>query len=136
MLLAELELHPAGDTVLSGLDEWPTALACWSTKCKKASCSIESGVPPESITDCGWYVAASTGSAEGMYNIEVVSLEVGAKDESSLAISTLQSLIQRHAPHRHMRHVRVDKGKGISSHIVSNFLIRTDANGHDNIRII
>lgn len=39
MMLAELELRPAGDTVLSGLDEWPTALACWSAKCKKVSCS-------------------------------------------------------------------------------------------------
>jgi len=133
---AELKLHPAGDTVLSGLDEWLTALACWSAKCKKVSCSVKSGVPPESITDCGWCVAASTGNVEGMDDIEVVSLEVGTLDESSLAISTLQSLIQRHAPHRHMRYVRVNKGKCISSHIVSNLLIRTDANGHDNIRII
>ena len=117
MLLADLELHPAGDTVLSGLDEWLTALACGSTKCKKVSCSAESGVPPESITDHDWCVAASTGSAKGIDNIEVISLEVGALDESSLAISTLQSLIQRHAPHRHMRHVRVIKGKCISSHI-------------------
>src|ERR1700679_3874642 len=89
MLLADLELHPAGDTMLSGLDEWLTALACGSTKCKKVSCSAESGVPPESITDHDWCVAASTGSAKGIDNIEVISLEVGALDESSLAISTL-----------------------------------------------
>lgn len=38
-MLAELERRPAGDTILTGLDEWPTALACWSTKCKKVSCS-------------------------------------------------------------------------------------------------
>ena len=42
------------------------------------------------------HVAASTGGAKGMDDIEVVSLKVGTPDESSLAISTLQLLIQRH----------------------------------------
>jgi hypothetical protein len=38
MMLAELERRPAGDTVLTGLDNWPTALACWAYKCRKVSC--------------------------------------------------------------------------------------------------
>jgi hypothetical protein len=38
MMLAELERRPAGDTVLTGLDEWPTALACWASKCRKTPC--------------------------------------------------------------------------------------------------
>lgn len=37
-MLAELERRPAGDTVLTGLEEWPTAQACWASKCKKLSC--------------------------------------------------------------------------------------------------
>ena len=43
------------------------------------------------------HIAASTGGAKGMDDIEVVSLKVGTPDESSLTISTLQLLIQRHA---------------------------------------
>ena len=38
VMLAELERRPSGDTVLTGLEEWPAALACWATKCKRASC--------------------------------------------------------------------------------------------------
>ena len=38
VMLAELERRPSGDTVLSGLEEWPAALACWATKCKRVSC--------------------------------------------------------------------------------------------------
>ncbi len=38
VMLAELERRPAGDTVLTGLEEWPAALACWASKCKKVSC--------------------------------------------------------------------------------------------------
>ncbi|KAH9993190.1 hypothetical protein BJV77DRAFT_999080 [Russula vinacea] len=37
-MLSELERRPAGDTVLTGLEEWPTAQACWASKCKKLSC--------------------------------------------------------------------------------------------------
>jgi hypothetical protein len=37
-MLTELENCPSGDTVLAGLEVWPTALACWSAKCKKAMC--------------------------------------------------------------------------------------------------
>ena len=38
VMLAELERRPSGDTVLTGLEEWPAALACWATKCKRSSC--------------------------------------------------------------------------------------------------
>jgi hypothetical protein len=38
VMLAELERRPSGDTVLAGLEEWPAALACWATKCKRVSC--------------------------------------------------------------------------------------------------
>jgi hypothetical protein len=38
VMLAELERRPSGDTVLTGLEEWPAALACWATKCKRVSC--------------------------------------------------------------------------------------------------
>ena len=38
VMLAELERCPSGDTVLTGLEEWPAALACWAAKCKRASC--------------------------------------------------------------------------------------------------
>ncbi|KAN0106984.1 hypothetical protein V8E52_010586 [Russula decolorans] len=38
VMLAELERCPSGDTVLTGLEEWPAALACWATKCKRVSC--------------------------------------------------------------------------------------------------
>jgi hypothetical protein len=38
VMFAELELCPAGDTVLTGLDVWPAALACWTAKCKKLAC--------------------------------------------------------------------------------------------------
>jgi len=38
MMLAELERRPSGDTVLAGLEEWPAALACWATKCRRVSC--------------------------------------------------------------------------------------------------
>ena len=38
VMLAELERRPAGDTVLSGLETWPAALACWAAKCKRVSC--------------------------------------------------------------------------------------------------
>ncbi|KAI0273958.1 hypothetical protein BGY98DRAFT_997698 [Russula aff. rugulosa BPL654] len=38
VMLAELERRPAGDTVLSGLEAWPAALACWAAKCKRVSC--------------------------------------------------------------------------------------------------
>jgi len=38
VMLAELERRPAGDTVLTGLEEWPAAQACWATKCKKVTC--------------------------------------------------------------------------------------------------
>ncbi|KAH9062391.1 hypothetical protein EDB87DRAFT_299089 [Lactarius vividus] len=37
-MLYELERRPAGDTVLTGLEEWPLALACWAARCKKAMC--------------------------------------------------------------------------------------------------
>ncbi|KAH9044195.1 hypothetical protein EDB84DRAFT_1559050 [Lactarius hengduanensis] len=35
---AALERRPAGDTVLSGLEEWPLAQACWASRCKKTLC--------------------------------------------------------------------------------------------------
>jgi hypothetical protein len=38
MMLAELERRPSGDTVLTGLEEWPASLACWAVKCKRATC--------------------------------------------------------------------------------------------------
>jgi hypothetical protein len=38
VMLAELERRPSGDTVLSGLDEWPAARACWASKCKRVTC--------------------------------------------------------------------------------------------------
>ncbi|KAH9993493.1 hypothetical protein BJV74DRAFT_833070 [Russula compacta] len=38
MMLNELERRPAGDTVVAGLEDWPTAQACWSAKCKKTIC--------------------------------------------------------------------------------------------------
>ncbi len=38
VMLTELERRPSGDTVLTGLEEWPAALACWATKCKRVSC--------------------------------------------------------------------------------------------------
>ena len=38
VMLAELERRPSGDTVLTGLEEWPAALACWAVKCKRPSC--------------------------------------------------------------------------------------------------
>lgn len=38
VMLAELERRPSGDTVLTGLEEWPAALACWATKCRRVSC--------------------------------------------------------------------------------------------------
>jgi hypothetical protein len=38
VMLNELERRPSGDTVLTGLEEWPAALACWATKCKRAIC--------------------------------------------------------------------------------------------------
>jgi len=38
VILAELEHRPSGDTVLTGLEEWPAALACWAVKCKRPSC--------------------------------------------------------------------------------------------------
>jgi hypothetical protein len=38
VMLAELERRPSGDTLLTGLEEWPAALACWATKCKRVSC--------------------------------------------------------------------------------------------------
>jgi hypothetical protein len=37
-MLYELERRPAGDTVLTGLEEWPLAQACWAARCKKAHC--------------------------------------------------------------------------------------------------
>jgi len=37
-MLYELERRPAGDTVLTGLEEWPQALACWAARCKKTMC--------------------------------------------------------------------------------------------------
>ena len=36
-MFAELEICPAGDTVLAGLEVWPAALTCWSAKCKRAT---------------------------------------------------------------------------------------------------
>jgi hypothetical protein len=47
--------------------------------------------------------------------IEVVNLKVSTLDESDLFISTLQLLIQRHAPHRCMRHVSVRFNECMSS---------------------
>lgn len=38
VMLAELERRPSGDTVLTGLEEWPAAQACWAAKCKRVSC--------------------------------------------------------------------------------------------------
>ena len=38
-MLYELERRPAGDTVLTGLEEWPAAQACWAAKCKRAVCA-------------------------------------------------------------------------------------------------
>jgi len=38
VMFAELELCPAGDTVLAGLEVWPAAQACWAAKCKKLGC--------------------------------------------------------------------------------------------------
>ena len=38
VMFAELELCPAGDSVLAGLEVWPAALTCWSAKCKKLAC--------------------------------------------------------------------------------------------------
>ncbi|KAI0259032.1 hypothetical protein BC834DRAFT_926367 [Gloeopeniophorella convolvens] len=37
-MLYELERRPAGDTVLAGLEDWPTAQACWAARCKKVVC--------------------------------------------------------------------------------------------------
>ncbi|KAN0135465.1 hypothetical protein V8E53_006744 [Lactarius tabidus] len=37
-MLYELERRPAGDTVLTGLEEWPLAQACWTARCKKPHC--------------------------------------------------------------------------------------------------
>ncbi|KAH8985796.1 hypothetical protein EDB92DRAFT_1337643 [Lactarius akahatsu] len=37
-MLYELERRPAGDTVLTGLEEWPLAQACWASRCKKTMC--------------------------------------------------------------------------------------------------
>jgi hypothetical protein len=37
-MLYELERRPAGDTVLTGLEVWGTAQACWSAKCKNVRC--------------------------------------------------------------------------------------------------
>src|SRR6266702_2842698 len=37
-MLYELERRPAGDTVLTGLEEWPLAQACWAARCKKTMC--------------------------------------------------------------------------------------------------
>ncbi|KAF8256611.1 hypothetical protein EI94DRAFT_1764680 [Lactarius quietus] len=38
VMFYELERRPAGDTVLTGLEEWPSAQACWTARCKKPSC--------------------------------------------------------------------------------------------------
>jgi hypothetical protein len=38
VMFAELETCPAGDTVLTGLEVWPAAQACWAAKCKKVTC--------------------------------------------------------------------------------------------------
>jgi BTB/POZ domain len=38
VMLYELERRPAGDTVLTGLEEWPAAQACWAAKCKGLRC--------------------------------------------------------------------------------------------------
>jgi len=37
-MLDELERCPSGDSVVTGLEEWPAAQACWTVKCKKVSC--------------------------------------------------------------------------------------------------
>jgi BTB/POZ domain len=37
-MLNELERRPAGDTVLTGLEVWNAAQACWSAKCKNVRC--------------------------------------------------------------------------------------------------
>ena len=37
-MLYELERRPAGDSVLTGLEEWPLAQACWAARCKKSMC--------------------------------------------------------------------------------------------------
>ena len=37
-MFAELELSPAGDTVLAGLEVWPATMTCWAAKCKKLAC--------------------------------------------------------------------------------------------------
>jgi hypothetical protein len=38
MMLYELERRPAGDTVLTGLEEWSAAQACWAAKYKGLRC--------------------------------------------------------------------------------------------------
>jgi hypothetical protein len=38
VMLYKLEHRPAGDTVLTGLEEWPAAQACWAMKCKAIRC--------------------------------------------------------------------------------------------------
>src|SRR5712671_1444849 len=37
-MLDELERCPSGDSIVTGLEEWPAALACWAVKCKKVNC--------------------------------------------------------------------------------------------------
>jgi hypothetical protein len=38
-MLYELERRPTGDNVLTGLEEWPLAQACWAApRCKKVHC--------------------------------------------------------------------------------------------------
>lgn len=39
-MLYELESRPAGDTVLTGLEEWPLAQACWAARCKKCASPV------------------------------------------------------------------------------------------------
>ncbi|KAI0278380.1 hypothetical protein BC826DRAFT_1084705 [Russula brevipes] len=53
-MLTELENCPSGDTVLAGLEVWPTALACWSAKCKKPMCGstvYDKGLTSKAIKD-------------------------------------------------------------------------------------
>jgi hypothetical protein len=38
-MLYELERRPEGDTVLTGLEHWALAQACWAARCKKSICA-------------------------------------------------------------------------------------------------
>jgi len=62
VMILEVDRRPAGDTILSGLEEWPAARACWAAKCKKGICG-------SAVYDKASTTQAIRGAIEGLSDV-------------------------------------------------------------------